>query len=407
MSISVLPRLLTLLLFCPALCMADDSKTDVGGHTKLRVIGQTYPADSVLRDLAGSDSVDVQGDLRLNLEARAGRWSFDASYQLVAFNGETFQLPSDERRLFDLTSVVERGRRSALLHRLDRLWVGYASEKIVVRFGRQALSWGNGFFYAPMDLVNPFNPASVDTEYKSGDDMWYMQRLHDNGSDLQGAYVFRRDPRDGNVETRQATIAIKYHGFTGNGEFDLLVAQHYGDIVLGAGGNRAIGGAIWGGDLVLTDTDLDIVVQLTTNLSYSWNWAGKNMSGVLEYYFNGFGQHADEYDPQSLTANPDLVSRLARGESFALGRHFLAGSILIELTPLWSVSPTVLANIGDPSSLFQLITNFSLSNNMTLLGSLNIPLGSNGTEFGGIESGIPGRYLSTGASVFAQIAWYF
>jgi hypothetical protein len=44
---------------------------------------------------------------------------------------------------------------------------------------------------------------------------------------------------------------------------------------------------------------------------------------------------------------------------------------------------------------------------MTFLGSLNIPLGADGTEFGGAESGIPNRYLSYDAGVFAQLAWYF
>jgi hypothetical protein len=44
---------------------------------------------------------------------------------------------------------------------------------------------------------------------------------------------------------------------------------------------------------------------------------------------------------------------------------------------------------------------------MALLGSLNFALGSNGSEFGGIESGIPGRYFSTDAGVFAQWAGYF
>jgi len=44
---------------------------------------------------------------------------------------------------------------------------------------------------------------------------------------------------------------------------------------------------------------------------------------------------------------------------------------------------------------------------MTLLGSLNIPWGSSGSEFGGIESGIADRYLSRNAGVFAQLAWYF
>ena len=404
---SVLPRLLILLLAFPAWAGAADGNTEFGGHTKLRVVGQTYPSDSLFRDLFGSSSIDTQGDLRLNLEHRQSGWTFNTNYQLAALNGETFSVPDDSRRFFDLTSVIDQGSESALVHRLDRLWVGYSSEKTVVRFGRQALSWGNGMFYAPMDLVNPFNPAAVDTEYKAGDDMLYLQYLRDSGADVQGAYVIRRNYLSGDVDSDAATIATKYHGFRGEGEFDVLVARHYGDNVLGLGASHAIGGANWSGDLVVTDTDLDTVVQFSTNLSYSWNWADKNMSGVFEYHFNGFGQHSGSYDPVSLLGNPDLLLRLGRGESFTVGRHYLAGSIMIEMTPLWSLSPTLLMNVSDPSGLFQLITNYSLSDNMTLLASLNFPLGNNGSEFGGIESGIPGRYLSTDAGVFVQWAWYF
>ena len=405
-SISVLPRLLIALLAVPALAGAD-GKTDLGGHTKLRVVSQTYPSDSLFRDRFGSRTEDIQGDLRLNIAHRRNGWTVNANYQLVAMHGETFILPNDRRRYFDLTSVIDRGSESALLHRLDRLWVGYTSEKAVIRFGRQALSWGNGMFYAPMDLVNPFNPATVDTEYKAGDDMLYLQYLQDSGSDIQGAHVIRRNFLSGESNSDSATTAVKYHGFLGEGEFDVLLARHYRDDVLGLGASHALGGAQWGGDLVITDTDTDTYVQLSTNLSYSWNWGGKNMSGVVEYHFNGLGQDPGNYDPQSLAENPDLLLRLARGESFALGRHYLAGSVMIELTPLWSASPTLLMNVSDPSSLLQLVSQYSLSDNMTLLGSLNIPLGSDGSEFGGIESGIEGRYFSRGAGIFAQLAWYF
>ena len=405
--ISVLPRLIILLIVCPAFVGAAEGNTEFGGHTKFRAVGQTYPSDSLLNDMFGSSSIDTQGDLRLNLEHRQSGWTFNTNYQLAVLNGETFILPNDSRRLFDLTSVIDQGSKSALVHRLDRLWVGYTSEKAVVRFGRQALSWGNGMFYAPMDLVNPFDPAAVDTEYKAGDDMLYLQYLRDSGADIQGAYVIRRDYLSGDVDSDAATITTKYHGFRGEGEFDVLIARHYGDNVLGLGASHAIGGANWSGDLVVTETDLDTIVQLSTNLSYSWNWGGKNMSGVVEYHFNGFGQHSGNYDPLSLVGNPDLLLRLGRGESFTIGRHYLAGSVLIEMTPLWSISPTLLMNASDPSGLLQLITNYSLSDNMALLGSLNFPLGSNGSEFGGIESGVPNRYLSTDAGVFAQWAWYF
>ena len=67
----------------------------------------------------------------------------------------------------------------------------------------------------------------------------------------------------------------------------------------------------------------------------------------------------------------------------------------------------MLANISDPSALLQLTTNYSLADNMTLLGSINIPTGSNGSEYGGIDAGLPNLYLSTDLGVFAQFAWYF
>jgi len=402
--------------------MADDGKTEFGGHTKFSLTGQAYPDQSLFRDLVGSSTLDVTGDLRLNLKRNLGRWSFDAAYQLLGLNGDSVELgralpggsdiffpglPDDGRRLFDLTKVMRDSGKSLVLHRLDRLTLGYTSEKAVVRFGRQALSWGNGLFYAPMDLVNPFDPAAVDTEYKGGDDMLYVQYLRDSGDDVQGAYVARRDLASGDVEAEEATAAVKYHGFLGEVEFDLLLAQNYEDTVVGLGASKSVGGAILRGDVVVTDSDLDSYVQLVTNLTYSWNWFDRNMSGAVEYFFNGFGQRSGRYDSASLANNPDLVNRITRGELFSIGRHYLAASVVIEMTPLWGLTPTVLANVSDPSGLFQLVTNYSLSDDMAFLASINVPLGPKGSEFGGIESGLPDRYLSGGAGLFAQIAWYF
>ncbi len=397
------------LLLLPALACADLT-TEFDGHTKFRAVGQTYPENSVFRDIAGAESLDLAGNLRLNLKFKSGGWTFDSSYQFLALYGDSLQLtgpPDDDRRLFNLTDVISESSDSAIVQRLDRLWLGFASEKAVVRVGRQALSWGNGLAYAPMDLVNPFDPESIDTEYKAGDDMLYMQYLQDNGNDVQLAYVARRNLQTGDVDADEATAAVKYHGFAGASEYDLLVASRYGDSVYGLGAGRGIGGAVWSADLVVTDTDLDTYAQFVINLMYSWTWGGKNMSGAIEYYFNGFGQEDGNYDPASLAANPDLLVRLSRGELFTVGRHYLFGNVMIEMTPLWSVTPTVFVNVADPSALLQVVTSYSLSDNLTFLGSINVPVGPDGSEFGGIESGTPDRYLSSGAGLFAQIAWYF
>ncbi len=418
----MLHRSLLLVLLLSASALGDDWKTEWGGHTKFRLTGQAYPSDSVYRDVVGDSSTDLGAVLRLKFGTGKGRWSFDADYQLLALHGDGIELgssppagsdlffntlPNDDRRLLDLTDVIDESGKDAVVHRLDRLSVGYTGEKTVVRFGRQALSWGNGLFYAPMDLVNPFDPSTIDTEYKAGDDLLYTQYLRNNGDDVQGAWVIRRDPVTDDVETDAATFAVKYHGFRGETEYDLLLARHYGDTVLGIGGGRSIGGAVWRADMVVTDTDDDTVVQIVTNLSYSWIWGGRNMSGIVEYFFNGFGLSTDGYDLQSIATDADLLARLERGELFSIGRHYLAGSIMVEVTPLWTVTPTVLMNVEDPSALLQLVTSYSLSDNMTLLGSLDVPLGPGGSEFGGIDAVEPGRYLSRGAGLFAQLAWYF
>ena len=359
---------LALLLLLTTVAFADDSPYEFGGHSKLRLVGQSYPDDSPLREIAGANALDAAGELRLNLAAKYEGWSFQADYQLVALHSEflPFRMPNDDSRLFDLTAVISDSNEDAVVHRLDRFWVGYAGDKVVVRFGRQALSWGNGLIYSPMDLVNPFDPVAIDTEYKVGDDMLYMQYLLDSGNDVQGAAVFRRDPVSGNVESGERTIALKYHGFAGENEYDLLVAESYGDWVLGFGGARGIGGAIWRADVVVTEMNSDTTVEVVTNLSHSWTWGDRNVSGTAEYYFDG-----DD-------------------------RHYLAGSLMIEMSPLWILTPTLLSNIDDPSSLLQLVTQYSLADNMTFLGSLNIALGDGDTEYG-----------QAGYGVFAQLAWYF
>ena len=65
----MLPRWLLLCLLAPALAGAGGPQTELGGHTKLRVTGQTYPDDSQYRELLGSSAVDASASLRLKFAA--------------------------------------------------------------------------------------------------------------------------------------------------------------------------------------------------------------------------------------------------------------------------------------------------------------------------------------------------
>ena len=396
--------------------------TELTGHVKTRALLDGFPSSSAFDALTGSTASALESDLRINLSTDWDAWSVDAAWQLAAGYGDRYELtralggglapgtghlPNDDRRLMNLTDVLRDDDKFVALHRLDRLSLRYARDNLVVRVGRQAVTWGNGLVFSPMDIVNPFDPTAVDTEYKPGDDMLYAQYLFDNGNDIEFAQVFRRDPLDGEPEGDFATTALKYHGLVGEGEFDVLVARHYDETIVGIGGNRSVGGAVVHGDLVWTDSAEGSKVQLVTNLSYSWVWGGKNMSGIVEYYFSGFGQPDGRYDLVSLQSNAPLVSRLQRGEVFTLGRNYLAGGVTIEMSPLWMLTPNLFANLDDGSALLQLVSRRSLGDDAELLAAINLPLGPEGSEFGGIETPVPGNYLATDYALFVQFAWYF
>ena len=401
---------------------AGDTTFDLGGRMSSQIVVGTYPEMSAFQDIFGSSSVDSAFDARVIFGAQHERWSFDVDYQLVGLYADRLEfsrelppelrilfphLPTDRTRLFDLTHVFTDAGKTAVYQRLDRLAIRYSSDQLVMKFGRQATTWGNGMIYNVMDVFNPFDPAAVDKEFKTGDDMLYGQYLQSNGNDVQGVMVFRRDPFTEDVEADQSSLALKYHHMASISEYDALVAQHYGDTLVGAGANSNIGGAVWRGDLMVTFADDDTVPSLVTSFSQSWIWGGKNFSGVAEYFYNGFGQSDGCYSFDCLTENPDLLERIARGELFTLGRHYIALSAMIEVTPLFLLTPNVFVNVADPSALVQLVFQNDLRENLLLWSAINLPIGADGTEFGGAATEIPGVYLSSGPSASIQLVWYW
>ena len=74
---------------------------------------------------------------------------------------------------------------------IDRASVTFTTDNLVLRAGRQAITWGSGMVFHPSDIVAPFAPDAIDTTYKPGVDMLYGQYLFDNGADIQAIVVPR------------------------------------------------------------------------------------------------------------------------------------------------------------------------------------------------------------------------
>ena len=393
-----------------------------GGHLKYFFTYSDFPGPSVF---SGNDNpyIEQLGNLRLKLGARGGRWSGETHYVMDALYSKDLasclirgavtangcdNLGNDATQLFDLSTARTIGDNTLLLQRLDRLWLGYSTDRVVARFGRQAISWGNGMVYNTLDLFNPFAPDAIDTEYKNGDDMLYVQGLFDDGSDLQALLVPRRDVNTGDLESGSSSIAVKMHWLAEHYELDLLAARNYGDTVLGAGYTTELGENVINANISLTGTGNDTVFSAVVNYNFSSIIRNRNLSGFIEFFYNGFGLSGRTHSVQDVINDQALFSRLARGELFTTGRYYLASSVRVELTPLLQLSPILFINLGDGSGMLQFIGTYSLAQNLDLLAGFNLPAGPDGSEFGGLETAdTDGGLLTPANTLFARLAWYF
>jgi len=399
-------------LATPARAFADDWQ--FGGHLKYQLTASEYKPQNIFAIYGPTDPLDHYFDARLKADKKSGRWHYSIHYEVLGLYGDTVQtlkalpslpglspVPKDDRRLLNLSQPFSINDRFAGVGRLDRLQASYASDQLALRIGRQAISWGNGLFFNPMDLVAPFSPTAISKEYKTGDDMLYGQWLYANGNDLQAILLPRRNS-SGEVDDKESSYALKYRGAAGTAGYDLLLARHYNEPVVGIGLSGDWRGAVLRGDLV----DQNGTSSAVLNASYSWTWVGYNFSGNIEYYRNGYGVADGNYSTALLSTSP-LGKRIARGEVFAAGRDYLAVGLTIELTPRLTTSPTWIHNLNDGSGILQSVYNYDWKQDMPLLFGFTLPYGKLGTEFGGIYTGTPGQYYAPGKTVFVQIAKYF
>jgi len=409
-----------------ALMMAPGTRAEgwkYGGHLKYQYTFTNYRANDVAALLGDDPANDHSVDARLKAEWRGRGFDFSAHYEVLALAGDSVAtrrtlataglllsgnatgLPDDRHRLFDLTDDFIDDNRAAAVHRLDRLSVGYTTGSASVRFGRQAVSWGNGLAFQVLDFVNPFSPIAIDKEYKTGEDMLYGQWQWTGLGDAQLMLLPRRDPMTRDLDHEQASQALKLHTRAAGFDIDVLVACHYDQTLFGFGVVHNLGGAVWRFDALQTvETDRDDTRSLVTNLDYSWVLFGKNMYGFAEYYRNGFGSaRASGY----LAANPELTARLARGEVYTVGRDYAALGVQVELSPLVNAFASVIQNLNDASRYLQLRGTYDWRQDTQFMAGLNLPDGERGSEYGGLPTGLPGTWLAPGRSLYLRVAYYF
>jgi hypothetical protein len=388
--------------------------TQWGGHIKAGGIVSRPDQKSILQATGASETLlDGFSSLRLqNLTSINPELIFEVHYEAQLSGGELQRqrtliekqypeeaiggsLPSariqDDRRLFDLTAVITEDEDHLFYHRLDRLLVSYHPQWGALVVGRQALTFGNGLLFNPMDLFNPFAPTDMERDYKVGDDMLTARCTPSATGELSLIGVPRRDSNSGQIAWDSSSVAANYHTSLAAMEMDMLIAKHYQEKVIGLGGSGYFMDAAWRMDATWTDRSAyksgDDYLALVANLDYAWILWQKNFYGLIEYYHNGLGH----VDPAEAALDPLVREKIARGEIFTLGRNYLGSQIQVEIHPLLRIEANLIVNLDDGSGLTQPRIVWDIAQDLRLTSGARFYFGNEGSELGGFP--IPGSDL--------------
>jgi len=392
------------------------------------------PDDASIFKLVGTDPYyDGHTELRLKNNVYFSNWGyFEAHYEAILLGGDTqrkmnelgkiFQLftgndfitvnqMNDDRRFMDLTHTISEADGTIAYHRLDRLSLTLQPGWGTICLGRQALTWGNGLVFNPMDLFNPFSPTDIERDYKVGDDMVVTQIVANHMGEVQFLYVPRRDIDSHDIKWDQSSLAGKWHFSVGTTEFDIMGARHYKDYIIGLGSMGYIRNAAWRLDGTWTFLEnnqkmggnKEGFIALVANMDYSWVWWGKNFYGFIEFYYNGLGK--SQYTESLI--DPYIMERVSRGELFTLGRNYLSGLIQMEPHPLLNLYLTIINNLADPSGIILPRAVWDMAENFQLTVCANLFWGDKETEYGGIKIPLTGLYLKSPNSGFIWLTYFY
>jgi len=113
---------------------------------------------------------------------------------------------------------------------LDRFNLKLALPRADLIIGRQAITFGKAYFWNPLDLYLPFDPAQFDRDYKAGVDALRLDIPLGPFSGLNLIYVLGREldinnqyVQDGNVSASWFGSSLLLRGFTHADGWDLAV----------------------------------------------------------------------------------------------------------------------------------------------------------------------------------------
>lgn len=335
------------------------------------------------------DSATSFWRVRFEPEARLGeRFTLGAAYEqrvrvFSAASGAAGLgiLPPDTPapyRVRQLDWSLSSSSGSSWRHEIDRAYLAAHLERVELTIGRQAVGWGRGVLFGAVDLFSPFTPLEADREWRRGVDAIRadFELTTRSSLDVVGAFGESLD---------ESAFGARFRGYRGELDLELVAGYRARDAFVGMTSSAPVGGAEIHGELAAFRAPEALPagglggedrVALKAVLGGSYRIPVAN--GILlfvEYHYSGFGAPGAE-EILALLSEPAFLERYVRGDTQILERHALAALATYEASPeltlngQWIQSPVDGSGVAVPS------VTWTLSDRLSLLGSLYLPYGA-------------------------------
>jgi hypothetical protein len=324
----------------------DKGPLSLGGNLKTFAVGTFpyehffMPEDPIISGLASS---------RLKLEMKAGELLDVTVHPLFAAgtaggaagSGGFTQLGVGAARpeAFDLSWNLAESELGSLQMIIDRAQVALHMPNLDVTLGRQPVSFGQGYFFTPMDLVAPFSPATIDREYKPGVDALRLDFFFGTGGQITAVVAYA-----GGWDVDQMVFAGHARMNVLGTDVGAFAAEAHGDTVVGLDIATDALGLSLRGEATATFPDNDTDDAFLRAVAGADVFAAEGLTVSAEIYAQTNG--AD--DPEEYLALA-TSERFERGELWLMGQLYGAASVSWELTPLLRPAAFGLVNLRDGS----------------------------------------------------------
>ena len=404
----VRPRLLaatiTFLLTIPAPADAQIDLVDrgglriaVGGYARWLALGHDPRSD-----VAGAGrSLFQAGVSRLRWTARGGGWLVELHERLGArWNSEPlaptvlgFGVSAVPTR-WDLESVLVDRELLRVAHDVDRLALTVYMPLADVTIGRQAVTWGWATLFPVADLWSRFGPYELETEEKPGLDALRALAYPAERLVLDLVAADRGAARDASVGARLA-VSLP------SGDLYIAAAKLWRELVFIGGAALVLEEVKLRGEAVLP-RGLDRGGWHRPRVTAGADWVRGRWTLSGELHYNGIGTDSFERYPAVL-----LDPRVARGESYFLGRWYAGAAGGWSVTDRLTLSASLLANLLDPSASLSPVATWDLGRRGRVSAGALLTAGERPYGPKGSIPTLPSEFGAYGHLLFAQAGIYF